>query len=108
MSGPVASILLLFVVHVIGFVVLIAMMGPEMTALFRSPKRYEEGDDDGRWPEPEPADPGPADGGLPLPDAQQAPVRLREPGRLRDHRPRRPRRPAHAPSPAPAPAPDRS
>jgi hypothetical protein len=35
-------------------------------------------------------------GGIPLPDAEPAPIRLRGPGRLRDLRPRRVRRePAH-------------
>jgi hypothetical protein len=41
-------------------------------------------------------------GGLPLPDAEPAPVRLRGPGRLRDLRPPRERRPAEHPEPSPA------
>jgi hypothetical protein len=42
-------------------------------------------------------------GGIPLPDAEPAPIRLRGPGRLRDLRPRRIRRePAH-PQPARSP-----
>ncbi len=36
-------------------------------------------------------------GGIPLPDAVQAPVRLRGPQRLRDLRPRRERRPTREP-----------
>jgi hypothetical protein len=38
-------------------------------------------------------------GGIPLPDADPAPVRLRGPGRLADLRPRRERRPAEHPVP---------
>jgi hypothetical protein len=41
-------------------------------------------------------------GGLPLPDAEPAPIRLRGPGRLRDLRPRRERRPIEHPQPAPS------
>jgi hypothetical protein len=38
-------------------------------------------------------------GGIPLPDAEPAPVRLRAPGRLADLRPRPQRRPVHDPEP---------
>jgi hypothetical protein len=40
-------------------------------------------------------------GGLPLPDAEPAPVRLRAPGRLADLLPRRERRRVAEPEPAP-------
>lgn len=47
---------------------------------------------------------GPRPGGIPLPDAAQSRVRLREPGtRLADALPPAERRPAHAPSPARTP-----
>lgn len=47
---------------------------------------------------PEPPTPvRPRGGGLPLPDAVPAGVRLREPGRLADLRPRRERRPSREP-----------
>jgi hypothetical protein len=51
---------------------------------------------------------GPRGGGLPLPDAIPARVRLREPGRLADLLPGRARRPAHVPAPSPSRAPARS
>jgi hypothetical protein len=39
-------------------------------------------------------------GGIPLPDAEPAAMRLRGPGKLRDGRPRPVRRPEHAPEPS--------
>lgn len=53
----------------------------------------------GHPPAPQPPS-GP--GGLPLPDAQPARVRLREPGRLAELLPRRPRRPVREPDRRPA------
>jgi hypothetical protein len=50
---------------------------------------------------------GPHGGGLPLPDAVPARVRLREPGRLADLLPPPNRRHEHAPTPAPARVPAR-
>lgn len=47
---------------------------------------------------------GPRSGGLPLPDAVPARVRLRERTRLADLLPGRERRPAHAPAPSPSPS----
>jgi hypothetical protein len=62
-----------------------------------------EGDDDGRGGGNDrlpPAPPrGPRTGGLPLPDAAPARVRLREERRLADVVPPVERRPAHAPAP---------
>jgi len=48
---------------------------------------------------------GPWGGGLPLPDAVPARVRLREPARLADLLPRAPRRREHAPLPSPSRSP---
>ena len=98
MTGPVMAILLTLVVHLVGFVLLFALMGREFLDVFRSNGGGPNRDD---WPEPEPEPlaPAPSGGGLPLPDAVPASVRLREPGRLSDHHPRRPRRPDHAPEP---------
>ena len=103
MTGPVAAILLTIVVHLVAFVLLFAMMGREMLDVFGLGGRRADGEDGGQWPDPEPVVPGPGDGGLPLPDAEQAPVRLREPGRIAERYERRPRRPEHAPQPARTP-----
>ncbi len=99
MSGPVAAILLTVIVHVIAFVILFVTMGGEMVDWFRAPKRDD--DDGGLGFEPEPTAPAPSGGGLPLPDAVQAPVRLREPGRIGDRYERLPRRREHAPQRTP-------
>ncbi len=102
MTGPVAAILLTIVVHLVAFVLLFAMMGNEMLDVFRKPKRRDD-DDGGSRPEPDPVGPGPDPSGLPLPGAEQSPVRLREPGRIAERYERRPRRPDHAPDPARTP-----
>jgi hypothetical protein len=100
MSGPVAAILLTLIVHVIAFGLLVALCGRELLEVFRT--QPYDGDD---WGEPPAGDPetppGPSGGGLPLPDAEQAAVRLREPGRLGERYPRRPRRPEHDPDRTP-------
>ena len=92
----VASILLLTLVHFAAFALLFwHLAGREILSVFRT-----RPDDDGGGGSPGPAPPVPGpepDGGLPLRDAEQARVRLREPGRLADAYPRRPRRPEHAP-----------
>lgn len=98
--GPILAIVLTLVVHIIGMGLLYALLGREMLEMFRSKPRPDWGDG-GEPPEPELVPtPQPSGGGLPLPDAEQAPVRLREPGRLGEHYTRRPRRPEHAPEPA--------
>jgi len=98
MSGPVLALLLTTLVHLIGMVFLLSLMGREMLDVFRTAPRRD--DDGGTPPADDPAPvPQGGGGGLPLPGAEQAPVRLREPGRLAEHYPRRPRRPDHAPQP---------
>ena len=96
-TGPVLAILVLTLVHFAAFGLLFwHLAGREIFSVFRLGS-----DGDGRGPggpPPEPPDPGGGrDGGLPLPGASPAPVRLREPGRLGDAYPRRPRRPEHVP-----------
>ena len=103
-SGPVISILVLTLVHFAAFVLLFwHLAGREIFSTFRIPP-----DEDGRGGSDDETPPDPSgdrDGGLPLPDANPAPIRLREPGRLADGYPRRERRPAHEPVPAPERAP---
>jgi hypothetical protein len=72
-----------------------------------SPGSSEDGGGGGgRGPEPPPAQPSPPHGGVPLPDATQARLRLREPGRRLGGGPRV-RRPVQDPAPRPARAPSR-
>ena len=105
MSKEVAALLLTLVVHVIGAAALVgALMHGSAPGSWRSWWPTDE-DDEGRGGqgrEEPPKRPSPSDGGLPLPDAVPAAVRLREPGRLADAHPRPARRgaPERAPSPA--------
>ena len=95
--GVVLAMILLFVVHVVGMVVLIVHMGPGLKEMF-STSPYSDDDD---WGEPPAGDPEtptpPTGGGLPLPGAAPSPNRLREPGRIGERYPKPSRRPAHAP-----------
>lgn len=95
-GGAVAAILVLTLVHFAAFGLLFwHLAGGEMLSIFRT--RPDDGGGGGSPTPPEPDPAGDRDGGVPLPDAEQASVRLREPGRLADAYPRRPRRPEHAP-----------
>src|SRR5688572_17683695 len=98
-NGALWAILLTVVVHFVAMVLLFAHLGGDMLGIFRL---GGGGDDGGRGPDPEPDAPQPDGGGLlPLPDAAQAPARLREPGRLAERYGRPERRPAHVPERAP-------
>ncbi|HEX8083238.1 MAG TPA: hypothetical protein VF529_03045 [Solirubrobacteraceae bacterium] len=107
MSGPVLAILVLTLVHFGAFALLFwHLAGSELFATFRIGP--EEGRGGGPGSAPAPPDPGDdRDGGLPLPDAGPAPVRLREPGRIAEGYPRRERRPAREPDVVPRRAPAR-
>jgi hypothetical protein len=103
-SGPVISILVLTLVHFAAFGLLFwHLAGREMFSTFRIAP--DDRGDGGVEPLPDGNPPGDRDGGVPLPHAEPAPVRLREPGRIADGYPRRERRPAHDPAPAPRRAP---
>jgi hypothetical protein len=79
-----------FLIHVIGICVLFGLMLRSDVDGGGGWRDWWPRDDEG----PEEPDPEP---GPPLPDAEQSPVRLREPGRLADARRPAPRRPEHAP-----------
>ena len=100
MTGPVAAILLTLIVHVIAFGLLFSLCGRQMLEFFRGDPY---GDDwGGEPPAGDPVTtPPPSGGGLPLPDAEQAPVRLREPGRIGERYGRPARRPEHEPARTP-------
>jgi hypothetical protein len=96
-SGPIIAILVLTLVHFAAFALLFwHLAGREIFGTFRigpeDDRRRGDGD-----PAPPPDSGGDRDGALPLPHAEPAPVRLREPGRLADGYPRRLRRPDHVP-----------
>ncbi|HEU4656465.1 MAG TPA: hypothetical protein VFR97_03030 [Capillimicrobium sp.] len=102
MGTEVLALAITVLVHVIGAMVLIGVIARNSGAdVFGW---WPHDDDDGRGgqePAPEPVRPQPG-GGLPLPDARPAGVRLRQPERLGDAYPRPARRPAH-PEPVRAP-----
>jgi hypothetical protein len=91
----------------LGMVLLLPLLREERVAPWAPPQE----DDDGRGggndrilPRPPR---GPSSGGLPLPDAVPARVRVRSGERLADLLPGRERRPAHAPAPQRTPLPQR-
>jgi hypothetical protein len=97
-NGAVIAIVLTVIVHFAGMAVLFLAMGDDFRSIFRT------GGEGGGWsdgpPPDEPVDPTGGGGSpLPLPDADQAAVRLREPGRLSERYARPARRPDHAPEP---------
>jgi hypothetical protein len=101
MSGEVMSILLLLIIHMIAMPALYLLCGRELLQTFRQ-SSDDDDDDGGLPPTDDPAEkPSPGGGGLPLPDAAQSPVRLREPGRIGDAKTRPARRPEHEPQRTP-------
>ena|SRR5437588_1319643 len=100
MSGAAQLMLMIAGVHVLGLVCVAVLLIPALRDGPDSPPRPDPGSDDGWGPGPHepPIRPGAPDGGIPLPDARPARVRLREHGRLADRLPRRERRPAREPA----------
>jgi hypothetical protein len=98
-------------VHLVGLACVVVLMFPAMKDAPSTPKPDRDGDgDDGGWgrgPKLPPPPPGSPQGGIPLPDAVQSDVRLREPGRISERRPQRVRRPAREPERQPVPTPHR-
>ena len=92
-------------VHLLGLGCVALLMFPALKDNPMGPeRRSDEGDDGwGRGPKRPPEPPAPPRGGIPLPDAVPARVRLREHGRLAERLPSRERRPAREPARRPAP-----
>jgi hypothetical protein len=91
-----------FVALAFGGLLFVMFLRSETTEEWRPPDEDDGSDGGGNDRSPEtPRSPGPSDG-LPLPDAEPAPVRLRDHRKLRDVRPDRPaRRPQHPARPRP-------
>jgi hypothetical protein len=110
MSGESQLVLWIAGVHLLGLVCVAALLIP----VFRDDQNAsnqppDQGSDEG-WGNDRRRPPGPSGvppGGIPLPDAAPARVRLREPGRLADLLPRRGRRPAREPVRTPVRTPER-
>jgi hypothetical protein len=96
-------------VHLVGLACVVVLMFPALKDAPAEPKPHQDGEDEGwgRGPKVPQAPPGSPRGGIPLPDAVPARVRLREPGRLGELRPTRERRPAREPARRPVRTPQR-
>lgn len=96
-------------VHLVGLACVVVLMFPALKETPETPKPRQEGEDEGwgRGPKLPPSPPEPPRGGIPLPDAVPASVRLRGPGRIREQRPPRERRPAREPARRPDRTPHR-
>ena len=87
-------------IHFIGFICVGLLMIPALRDNEEPPTDQDSGSSDDGWGNlpsgrPEPTNrPG---GGIPLPDAEQSRVRLREPGRISEKHPMPQRRPARDP-----------
>jgi len=94
-------------VHLLGLGCVAVLLLPALRENSDNPNRRQDGESDegwGRGPKRPPSRPEPPRGGIPLPDAVPARVRLRDHERLRDRLPRPERRPAREPARRPAPA----
>lgn len=104
MSGDLELMLIVVGMHLLGLACAAALLIPALRGGPDLPPRGDQ-DSDGGWGHGPPKSPAPSDvpsGGLPLPDAVPARVRLRDHRRLPDRLAPRERRPAREPRPAPA------
>jgi hypothetical protein len=111
MSGDTQLMLWIAGVHLLGMGCVAVLLIPALRSEPDIPTRRSDTDGEdgwGRGPRKPPEPPESPRGGIPLLDAEQARVRLREPGRLSERLPRRERRPAREPQRRPAPVPHRS
>jgi hypothetical protein len=100
MSGEAQVLVWIAGVHLLGLVCVAALMIPALREPPAPPRSQDEGSDDG-WGNNPRTPPRPNDvpgGGLPLPDAAPARVRLRDHRPLHERLPGRERRPSREPS----------
>ncbi|MCW2951103.1 MAG: hypothetical protein JWQ48_273 [Conexibacter sp.] len=106
MADETLLVLLLGGLHLLGFgfaaLLLLPCLRDEQLPRWAQPGEDEDGGGGNDRIGPR-APTGPSGGGIPLPDAVPARVRLRERGRLADLLPQTDRRPAHAPAPVRSP-----
>jgi hypothetical protein len=102
MSGDAQLLLMIAGVHVLGLAIVAVLLIPALREGPDSPPSSEGSDEGwGRGPDEPPKRPKSPIGGLPLPDALPARVRLRDHDRLADHIPPHERRPAREPERSP-------
>jgi hypothetical protein len=100
MSGEAQLMLMIAGMHLLGLVCVAVLIIPALREGPGMPPKPDGGSDDGGgWgPKRPPKSPDSPRGGIPLPDAIPAAVRLRDHTRLADHHRSRERRPAREPS----------
>lgn len=99
MSGDVELMLMIAGMHLLALIGAFALLLPALRGETNLPPRSDRDSDDG-WGHGPPKQPTPSDlptGGLPLPDAIPARVRLRDHRHLSELLPRRERRPSREP-----------
>jgi hypothetical protein len=99
MSGEAQLMLMIAGMHLLGLVCVAVLIIPALRDGPGLPPNPESGSDEGGgWgPKRPPKSPDSPRGGIPLPDAVPAGVRLRDHRRLGDHLPARERRPSREP-----------
>lgn len=100
MSGEAQLVLWIAGVHLLGLLCVAILLLPALRDAPAPPRRPDSDGDDGwgRGPSGPPKLPAPPRGGIPLPDAEPARIRFREPGKLAERLPDRARRPAREPA----------
>jgi hypothetical protein len=111
MTGDAQVLLWIAGVHLLGLACIAVLLFPALKdENAPGTVRRSDGESDdgwGRGPKLPPAPPTPPRGGIPLDDAEQSRIRLREPGRLSELLPSRERRPAREPARRPIRSPHR-
>ncbi|HEY1508958.1 MAG TPA: hypothetical protein VGF93_08170 [Solirubrobacteraceae bacterium] len=99
MSGEAQLMLMIAGMHLLGLVCVAVLIIPALRDGPGMPPHPDSGSDDGGgWgPKAPPKPPDSPRGGIPLLDAEQASLRLRDHGRLADRRVKRERRPSPEP-----------
>ena len=104
MSGDAQLMLMIAGMHFLGLVCAAVLILPALREGPDFPPGRSDPGSDGGWgrgPDEPPARPGPPSGGIPLPDAEQASIRLRDHRKLPEQLPKRDRRPSREPDRTP-------
>jgi hypothetical protein len=104
MSADAQLMLMIAGMHLLGLVCAAVLIIPALRDGPEFPNRPSDQDSDGGWgrgPEPPPTPPEPPRGGIPLKDAEQARIRLRDHRKLTERLPQRERRPVREPERTP-------
>jgi hypothetical protein len=103
MSGDAQLMLMIAGMHLLGLICAAVLIIPALRDSPDFPPRPDPGSDGGwgRGPDHKPSPPASPRGGVPLPDAEQARIRLRDHRKLSELLPKRERRPVREPDRTP-------